>query len=173
MNDIFKMAIRNLWRYKRRTLLTSALICLGVVAVLVLMSVSGSFKKMMIGQITDSMLGQIQIHARGYLSSIESLPLDRNMRPKQAAAVVEVLENLPEVEAWSERIRLGAMFSNFTETTNIRLSGVDPEQELATVPMLTGRIIKGKSEGLLKLGEIVIPEIIAKGARRAPGGREE
>ena len=165
MNDIFKMAIRNLWRYKRRTLLTSALICLGVVAVLVFMSVSGSFKKMMIGQITDSMLGQIQIHARGYLSSIESLPLDRNMRPKQAAAVVEVLENLPEVEAWSERIRLGAMFSNFTETTNIRLSGVDPEQELATVPMLTGRIIQGKSEGLLKRGEIVIPEIIAKGLK--------
>jgi len=165
MGDIFKMAIRNLWRYKRRTLLTSALICLGVVAVLLFMSVSGSFKNMMIGQITDSMLGQIQIHARGYLSSIESLPLDRNMPPSQVAAAVNVLEDIPAVESFSERLRLGAMFSNFTETTNIRLNAVNPEQELKTVPMLKKRIMQGDSKGLLKKGEIVVPELIARGLK--------
>jgi putative ABC transport system permease protein len=165
MGDIFKLAVRNLWRYKRRTLLTSALICLGVVAVLMFVSISGSFKSMMVGQITDSMLGQIQIHAQGYLSSIESLPLDRNMRPKQVDEAVKVLETLPQVEAYSKRIRLGAMFSNFSETTNVRLTGVDPERELATVPMLVDRVIQGEAEGLLEKGEIVVPELIARGLK--------
>lgn len=169
MGDIFKLALRNLWRYKRRTLLTSALICLGVVAVLMFVSLSGSFKSMMIGQITDSMLGQIQIHGQGYLSSIESLPLDRNMRPKQVQEVLETLESIPEVTAHSQRIRLGAMFSNFSETTNIRLTGVDPEQELATVPMLVDRVLQGRAEGLLEKGEIVVPELIARGLKVAVG----
>jgi putative ABC transport system permease protein len=111
------------------------------------------------------MLGQIQIHAQGYLSSIESLPLDRNMRPKQVDEAVKVLEALPQVEAYSKRIRLGAMFSNFSETTNVRLTGVDPERELATVPMLVDRVIQGEAGGLLEKGEIVVPELIARGLK--------
>jgi putative ABC transport system permease protein len=165
MGNIFKIALRNLLRYKRRTMLTSALICLGVVAVLLFISISGSFKSMMIGQITDSMLGHLQVHRKGYLSSIDSLPLDRNLNPEQVAKVAGILDESNAVEAWSMRIRLGAMFSNFTETTNVRLNAVDPAQELKTVPMLVDRVIQGKKEGLLAKGEIVVPELIARGMK--------
>ena len=163
MFNIFKLALRNLRRYLRRTLLTSTLITLGVVAVLLFVSISGSFKSMMIGQITDSMLGHLQVHRKGYLASIDSLPLDRNMKGKQIQVVKETLEENKNVAAYSMRIKLGAMFSNYTETTNIRLNAVNPEQELKTVPMLADRIIKGKKEGLLAKGEILVPELIAKG----------
>ncbi len=165
MFNIFKLATRNLQRYRRRTLLTSILITLGVVAVLLFISVSGSFKAMMIGQITDSMLGHIQVHRKGYLASIDSLPLDRNLKGKQVAMVKDILDKNEAVEAYSMRIKLGAMFSNFTETTNIRLNAVNPAQEMRTVPMLADRIIKGKKEGLLEKGEILVPELIAKGMR--------
>jgi putative ABC transport system permease protein len=163
MFNIFKLALRNLRRYLRRTLLTSSLITLGIVAVLLFVSISGSFKSMMIGQITDSMLGHLQVHKKGYLASIDSLPLDRNMKGKQIQVVKETLEQDKNVEAYSMRIKLGAMFSNYTETTNIRLNAVNPEQEMQTVPMLADRIIKGKKEGLLAKGEILVPELIAKG----------
>ncbi len=163
MFNIFKLALRNLRRYLRRTLLTSTLITLGVVAVLLFVSISGSFKSMMIGQITDSMLGHLQVHRKGYLASIDSLPLDRNMQGKQIQVVKETLEENKNVAAYSMRIKLGAMFSNYTETTNIRLNAVNPEQEMQTVPMLVDRIIKGKKEGLLAKGEILVPELIAKG----------
>ena len=165
MFNIFKFAFRNLRRYLRRTLLTSVLITLGVVAVLLFISVSGSFKAMMTGQITDSMLGHLQVHRKGYLASMDSLPLDRNLQGKQVARVKNILDNNKAVEAYSMRIKLGAMFSNFTETTNIRLNAVNPEQEMQTVPMLADRIIKGKKEGLLKKGEILVPELIAKGMK--------
>ena len=165
MRNIFKIAARNLWRYKRRTLLTSILITLGVMSVLLFVSVSGSFKNMMIGQITDSMIGHIQIHKKGYLSSMDSLPLDRNMGEKQVEKISRLLKNNSDIEAFSPRIRLGAMFSNFSETTNIRLAAVNPEMEMKTVPLLAARIIKGKKDGLIKRGEILIPELIAKGMK--------
>ncbi|MBW1759519.1 MAG: ABC transporter permease [Deltaproteobacteria bacterium] len=165
MFNIFKLAGRNLRRYKRRTLLTSVLITLGVVAVLLFVSVSGSFKAMMIGQITDSMLGHIQVHRKGYLASIDSLPLDRNLKGKQIARIKEILDNNEAVAAYSMRIKLGAMFSNFSETTNIRLNAVNPKQEMQTVPMLADRIIEGKKEGLLEKGEILVPELIARGMK--------
>ncbi len=165
MFNILKIATRNLWRYKRRTLLTSMLITLGVVSVLLFVSVSGSFKNMMIGQITDSMLGHIQIHKKGYLSSLDSLPLDRNISEKQMKKISSVLKKNEDIEAFSPRIRLGAMFSNFAETTNVRLVAVNPAMEMKTVPLLAKRIIKGEKDGLIGRGEILIPELVAKGMK--------
>jgi putative ABC transport system permease protein len=165
MIGIFKLAIRNLWRYKRRTMLTSILITLGVVAVLIFVSISGSFKAMMIGQITDSMLGHLQIHRKGYLASIDSLPLNLNLEGEQVVRAKKILESNDSIEAYSMRIKLGAMFSNFTETTSIRLNAVNPKHEIHTVPMLANRIIKGKKEGLIEKGEILVPELIAKGMK--------
>jgi len=166
MLNIIKIAARNLRRYQRRTILTSALITLGVVAVLLFISITGSFKSMMVGQITDSMIGHLQIHRKGYLASIDNLPLNRNLNQQQVAAVKEILSGVDAVESFSMRIKLGAMFSNFTETTNIRLNTVIPEQEVKTVPLLSDRIIKGQKKiVLLQKGEILIPELIAKGMK--------
>jgi len=166
MLNIIKIAARNLRRYQRRTILTSALITLGVVAVLLFISITGSFKDMMVGQITDSMIGHLQIHRKGYLASIDNLPLDRNLNQRQVAKVKEILSNVGAVESFSMRIKLGAMFSNFTQTTNIRLNTVIPEQDVKTVPLLPDRIIKGKKKDiLLQKGEILIPELIAKGMK--------
>ena len=49
MGNLFKIAIQNLLRYKRRTLLTASLITIGVVFVLGYIAVAGSFKNMMVG----------------------------------------------------------------------------------------------------------------------------
>jgi len=162
---ILLIASRNLLRYQRRTLLTTLLITLGVVAMLLFVSTSGSFKSMMVGQITDSMMGHLQIHKKGYVSSIDSLPLTLNMNPKMVEKAEEQLAAMPQVEAWSPRIKLGAMFSNFSETTNIRLNGIEPEKEIAACPELPQRIIGQQPETLIERGKLLIPELIAKGLK--------
>ena len=167
MRSLFKIAIRNLIRYKRRTLLTASLITIGVVSVLVFVSISGSFKTMITGQITDSMMGHLQIHRKGYVASIDNLPLNLNMKPKAYQKIKKALITDPQVEAFSPRLKFGGMFSNFTETTNIRLNGIDPKAEFKTVPLLTSRILAGKST--LGKGEILIPALLAKGMKIKPG----
>jgi len=161
MGNLFKIAIRNLLRYKRRTMLTASLITVGVVSVLVFISVSGSFKNMMIGQITDSMLGHMQVHRKDYVASIENLPLTLNLKPEEVKRLETILNSQSEVEAYSPRIKFGGGFSNFAETTNIRLNGVYPEKEFRTVPLLSSRIVNGKED--IKKGEIIVPELLAKG----------
>jgi putative ABC transport system permease protein len=170
MAKILKLAARNLARYWRRTLLTSGLIILGVVAVLLFVAVSGSFKSLIVGQITDSMLGHLQVHGRGYVASIDNLPLNLNMKPAAVAQVEKALQGVDEVVAWSPRLKFGAMFSNFTETTSIRLNGVLPEREAAAMPTLAGRLVQGSpANGLLERGKVLIPEIIARGMKLKPG----
>jgi len=161
MGNISKIAIRNLFRYKRRTLLTASLITLGVVFVLGYIAISGSFKNMMIGQITDSIIGQLQVHRKGYLAAIDNLPLNMNLKPQAVKSLDDILNSQPEVEAYSPRLKFGGLFSNFVETTNIRLNGVYPEREFKTVPLLPTRIKAGRKT--LNRGEILIPELLARG----------
>ncbi|MHB1142358.1 MAG: ABC transporter permease [Sulfuricaulis sp.] len=166
MLKILRLAVRNLTRYWRRTLLTAGLIILGVVAVLLFISVSGSFKGVVIGEITDSMIGHLQVHRKGYVASIDSLPLNLNMKPTQVQKVEQALAGMKDVVASSPRLKLGAMFSNFTETTSIRLNGVLPEREAATMPKLAGRLVEGgTANGLVEPGKMLIPELLARGMK--------
>jgi putative ABC transport system permease protein len=161
MGNTLKMAVRNLMRYKRRTLLVATLIALGVIAVQVFVASSSSYKSLIISQITDAMLGQMQIHKKGYLVSVENVPLNLNMDRRGAATIEGILDSLPEIEAYSPRIRLGGMISNYAETTNIRLYGISPEREYRTVPLLPKRLMSGSAD--LKPGEILVPQLLARG----------
>jgi putative ABC transport system permease protein len=164
MLNVLKIAVRNLARFGRRTLLTSMLITLGISAVLLFVAISGSFKAVMIAQFTDAVLGHLEVHRRGYVASIDTLPLNLNMPANMVARVEQALNKMDAVEAYSERIKLGAMFSNFTETTSIRINGVDPEREIAATPLLPGRVLEGSKKGpLIKPGEILIPVLLARG----------
>jgi putative ABC transport system permease protein len=170
MGKILEIAARNLMRYRRRTLLTSLLVVIGIAAVLLFVAITGSFKSLMIGQITDSMLGHLQVHRRGYVASIESLPLNLNMPPQMAAQVVKALDGNPEVDAYSPRIKFGAMFSNFAETTSVRVSGIDPDRENVVTPLLAGRQLDGERAGaLVKRGEILVPVLVARGLQVKAG----
>jgi putative ABC transport system permease protein len=161
MRKLVKIAVRNLTRYKRRTLLTASLIAMGVVAVVVFGAASGAFKGMMIGQMTDSMLGHLQIHRRGYVASIDNLPLTLNLTTGQVERIEAALRALPDVEASSPRLKFGALFSNYAETTSIRLNGVYPNREYATAPLLPSRIKQGEAE--IRKGAVIIPDLLASG----------
>ena len=172
MNKIFKMAIRNLLRYKRRTLLTALLITVGVLMVILFSGLAGSFKEMMIGQITDSNLAQMQIHKKGYVSSIDSMPLNLNLSPTGYKTIEKILQDNPDVEAYAPRIKLSTMLSNYSETTNIRLNAVDPEKETMVCPDVTNRMVfkaNVREKIFIKPGEIIVPKNLAKGMKIKAG----
>jgi putative ABC transport system permease protein len=170
MLDVLAIASRNLLRYRRRTLLTLLLIVIGMIAVLLFIAVAGSFKSMMVDQITDSVLGHLQVHRKGYVASIDNLPLNLNMKPAMVAKTEEALKANQAVETWSPRVKFGGMYSNFAETTSIRVNGIDPAREAATVPLLQGRMLDGPKTGdLVEKGKIVIPLLMARGMKSKVG----
>jgi putative ABC transport system permease protein len=164
MLKIMRLALKNLLRYKRRSLLTGLLIAVGLVAVIVFVGLSGAFKDAIVGQITDSVLSHLQVHRRGYMASIDNLPLDRMLSARAYARLASVLEAEPVVAAYSARIKFGAMLSDYAQTTNVRLNGVDPQKERLAVPLLPERIIDAvDSDLLLEPGQVLLPEVLAKG----------
>ncbi|GAB4404894.1 MAG: hypothetical protein OHK0048_24520 [Rhodoferax sp.] len=153
-------------RYRRRTLLTALLITLGVVALLLFVAAAGSFKQTMVGSITDSMLGHLQIHRKGYTASMDNLPLTLSLQPRAVGLIEDTLKAEPAVTAYSKRVKLGALFSNFTENSSIRLNGIDAAAEDATVPALRQRISDGNKTGpLVEPGKVLVPALLAKGMK--------
>jgi len=164
MLKVMRLAMKNLLRYKRRSLLTGMLIAVGVVAVIVFVGLSDSFKQAIVGQITDSVISHLQVHRKGYMASIDNLPLDRMLPAKAFEKLFGVLNQADGVAAFSPRVKFGAMLSNYAQTTNVRLNGVDPAKEQAVVPLLAARIKDAAHEdSLLKKGEVLLPEVLAKG----------
>ena len=165
MKNILKIAWRNLLRYTRRTLLTGSLIAAGVTLVIVFGGIGNSFKSEIIGILTNSNLGDMQIHKKGYVSSIDNMPLDITIPEKGIKEIENLLDNDPEIEAYSERIRFGSMISNFVQTTNVRLTAIYPEKESKVCTDLVKRIKEGNSNpgDFIRPGTIVIPLNIANG----------
>ncbi len=151
-------------RYRRRTALTAGLITLGVLAMLLFVAAAGLFKNVMVSHITDSMLGHLQVHREGYVASVDNLPLNLNTGAGMLQKVQAELAAEPGIVSVSVRLKLGAMFSNYTETTSIRLNAIDPVAEDATVPGLRTRLSDGdKAAPLVTPGQVLIPELIARG----------
>lgn len=171
MAKIFKIALRNLFRYKRRTFLTTSLIAIGVILVIAFGGIAGSFKSGVIGILTNSNLADIQIHRNGYLKSIDNLPLNLTIGSNGIKKIEDLLKKNDHVAAFSKRIRFGAMISNFDQTTNIRLTAVYPELENATCPDLVKRIEGAKNDPaqFIKPGEIVVPVNLANGLKLEVG----
>jgi len=162
--SIMKIAFRNLLRFKRRTFLTGSLIAIGVILVIVFGGLATSFKESVIGVLTNSSLADMQIHPKGYVESIDNLPLDISLNPHQLNKVAQVLDQNKNILAYSPRIRFSAMVSNYAQTSGIRLTAVYPEKENATCVGLAKRINGIKSyENFVKKGEIILPEVLFKG----------
>jgi len=152
--------------------MTSLLIILGVVMVIIFTGVSVSFKNMMIGQITDSMLGHIQIHRKGYVSSIDNLPLHLNIKGEGLKNIEKLLSNDKSfIDSYTFRLKFGAMLSNYEQTSNIRLNAIYPEMEIKTCPELINRFkdISNDPDNFINPGEIIVPENLSKGMKLKKG----
>ncbi len=164
MKNVVKIAIRNLFRYTRRTLLTTTLIAIGVILLIVFSGLVGSFKSAMIGIFTDSMLANIQVHKSGYVESIDNIPLNIFLGEDEMESLASKLKENLNVEAYSPRIKFVAMISDYAQTSSIRLTAVYPEMEKNTCPALTNRFSNiTDAINFVKPGEIIVPDVLIKG----------
>ncbi len=164
MKNIILISLRNLRRYKRRTMLSSLIIVLGLFIAILFSGVANTFKNTMIGQITDSMLGHAQIHRKGYTQSIDTLPLTHSITPEQLKSIKAKLKKNKSINSISPRLRFNGLISNYKESTNIRIFGINPKTEIKVSPALPSRIkkrISGISGIPVQKGGIVVPENLA------------
>ena len=138
LKAMFMLAWRNLWRNHRRTLIMLAAITVGVWAMIFMTA-------LMRGMVDDMLLngirglpGEVQIHHPEYLDD----PSINNSMDAPDATLLSALE-IPEVDAWTSRVRVPAVVSSERDSRGVVLLGVEPASE-ARVGFDPDTIVEGR-----------------------------
>ena len=133
------LALRNVRRHRRRTVITIAAISVGLAALTFLWAFIDGANHQMIDNTTRYLAGDLQVHARGFH---EDPSFDRLM--PDSASVLEQVRSNPEVVAASARLEGKALASSGDESRGITLVGVDVESE-RRVTNLAAAIVRGSN----------------------------
>ncbi|MFI5137084.1 MAG: ABC transporter permease [Sphingobacteriales bacterium] len=134
----FKLAWRNMWRSRRRTLITVSSIFFAVIfAILMRVAIVGLFDKLIADTVSMSS-GYIQVHHSGYW---ESKSVDSTF--EQSPKLASILNREKEVTAWTPRLETFALASSGERTKGVLVTGIDPQKE-NSVSSLSRKIISGR-----------------------------
>jgi putative ABC transport system permease protein len=134
----FKLAWRNMWRSRRRTLITVSSIFFAVIfAILMRVAVVGLFDKLIADTVSLSS-GYIQVHHSGYWEN-RSVDSTFEANPK----LTPLLNHETEITAWTPRLESFGLASSGDRTKGILVMGIDPKKE-NRVSAISKKIIAGK-----------------------------
>ncbi|HTL81716.1 MAG TPA: FtsX-like permease family protein [Bacteroidia bacterium] len=134
----FKLAWRNIWRNRRRTLITASSVFFAVIlAIFMRATVNGSFEKMT-KDVVGISSGYIQVHRNGYWAerSIDNVFSGND-------TLYSILQNEPGITAWTPRLESFSLASSGEHTKGVMIMGIDPERE-NNITKIGEKIIKGK-----------------------------
>jgi len=137
MNDI-RLAWRNIWRNKRRTLLTAASIFLAIFLALIVRSLQIGWFDNLTEIVVQSYTGHIQIHKKGYWDD-----RDINNSMVYNDSVAAVVKSTANVDKTVPRLEYFALSSYGKQTKGVMLAGTDPSREDA-LTRLSAKVVKGK-----------------------------
>jgi len=137
---LFKIALRNVLRNKRRSGLTFTGIGLGLTLIIIFQGVIGG----MDAQITDNFVraqaGHLQIHAQGYQKKARLLSLDARLR--EPGTLAQKVQTVSGVSAVAQRIRFGALIGTRRESLRVMGLAIQPDQE-ERIGTLASSIVAG------------------------------
>lgn len=124
MKDDFKIAWRNLWRNKRRTIITSASVFFAVFFAVIMRSVQlGSYDRMIMNFI-ESYSGYLQVQ---HLKYQDNPSIDYSFECSDSlASAISAVKN---VVSLAPRIESFVLASSGTQTKGVAVLAIDPEKE--------------------------------------------
>lgn len=135
---LFKLAWRNIWRNKRRTLITMASILFAVLFASVMEALQKGAWDNMIGNVVNFYYGYAQIHEEGYW---EDQSIDRSF--ELADSLVQMVDAVPHIEEALPRLESFALASTGNSTMGVLVVGIDPAAE-NSMTKLESRLVQGR-----------------------------
>jgi ABC-type lipoprotein release transport system permease subunit len=140
MQLYLRLAWRNLWRHRRRTMIIVVAMGLALSMMMMYDGLMEGFNQAIYGNAIRVLGGNIQIHAAGYRQRIDSSPL---IPIPEDAAVVQTALAHPDVIAASRRIQTGGLATNREGAFPVSILGIEPEVE-APVNLIAQNVAEGR-----------------------------
>jgi ABC-type lipoprotein release transport system permease subunit len=121
-----RLAWRNLWRHRRRTVIIVLAMGLSLSMMMLYDGMIDGFNQAIYGNAIRVLGGNIQIHAAGYGENIASNPL---LPLADAQAVVQTALKDPQVVAAAPRIQTGGLATDREGAFPVSIIGIDPPAE--------------------------------------------
>lgn len=157
---VLKIAFRNIFRQKRRSLYTALSIIIGFTLLSISIGLAEGGYGHLIEMFTRGYTGHIQIHKKDYL---ERPGLYKNFQYNDD--LIQSLNSIEEIKSYTPRIHSGSLAFIDKKTTGIQLIGINPTLEQKTTT-ISAKLGKGKfiSETTLEEphNEMIIGNVIAE-----------
>jgi ABC-type lipoprotein release transport system permease subunit len=126
MTLYLRLAWRNIWRHKRRTIIIMLAMGMSLAMMMWYDGLMEGFNQAIYGNAIRVLGGNIQIHAAGYRAKVDSNPL---LPLTDDSLAVETALSNPEVIAATRRIVTGGMATNREGAFSLKIIGIEPEAE--------------------------------------------
>ncbi len=154
MKRILTMAVLNLGRNRRRTMLAATSVAISILLVVVLNGMIGGFMGSIVKNYTKNDVGHVNIVTEAYRGRERFSPV--NAAIPDSSAVIKALEGTAGLEgaSFAERVRFGVLLSSGANTKAALGIAGDPEKEkkllmLDRSVMTGGRYLEGPGETIL------------------------
>lgn len=153
---IFKIAFRNIFRQKRRSILTALSMFGGFFLSAFFIGFSDGSYNNIINMFTSNNLGHIQIHQNAYLDKPSLYKTINNYED-----VLQKLSEINGIKSYSPRIFSAGIVSVGEKSSGARIFGVDQKNEIRTTNF-DRKIIKGEIFTGEDVHEVIIGEGLSK-----------
>lgn len=154
MTTLLKIAWRNVWRHRRKTVLIAA--AMGVIMSLLVLfdGVIVGFEQSIYGNAIQLLGGNLQVHAPGFSEKPGQHPL---LPVPDPDALVQAAESHPNTVTAAKRIVTGGLVTNREGAFSVSIVGVEAEKEARVSPVAenitAGRYLNAKDEDMLVIGQ--------------------
>jgi ABC-type lipoprotein release transport system permease subunit len=135
-----RLAWRNIWRHRRRTVIIMLAMGLSLGMMMFYDGLMDGFNNAIAGNAVRVLGGNVQVHAAGYREKVDSNPL---IPLKDDVAVVKAALAQPNVIAAARRIQTGGLVSNREGAFPMTIIGIEPEAE-APVSLIAAHVVEGR-----------------------------
>ena len=127
MTLYLRLAWRNIWRHKRRTIIIVLAMSMTLALMMWYDGLINGWTDAIYGNAVKVLGGNIQVHAEGYRAEAKSNPLFPLADPQ---AVIKAAQANPLTVAATQRIKTGGLVTSREGAFSVGIIGIEPEKEL-------------------------------------------
>lgn len=162
---LFTLAVRNVFRNPRRSLLTLLAVSIGILSSSLLASIARGLSDQLIEDSINTLTGHVQIHASAYRDD----PVVDHRMPPPSDALKQVLAQAP-IQKWAARVRVPGVVMSERESAGVTIIGTTQAAELGLSfigdTAIEGKHIESENSLGIVLGERLVEQLRTKLGRR-------